>query len=71
MGYVTSDHTKRDNSEGRCMRCEAMLVRSTAQASEVICLICRAAILDRVFQARRQRAPTQARADINRLRLST
>ena len=71
MGYVTSDHTKRDNREGHCMLCDAMLIRSTAQAHEVICLICRAAILDRVFQARRQRAPTQARADINRLRLST
>jgi len=70
MGYVNSKHTKRDNKQ-QCVLCEAMLIRSAAQAHEMICLICRAAILDRVFQARRQRARSQAPADINRLRLST
>jgi ABC-type proline/glycine betaine transport system permease subunit len=71
MGYVTSNHTQHDNPEGRCVLCDAMLIRSATQAREAICLICRAVILDRVFQARRQRARTQARADMNRLRLST
>jgi len=70
MGYVTSNHTRHDNSEPRCVLCSAMLIRSASQAHGVICLICRAAILDRVFQVRRQRAQTQVRADMNRLRLS-
>ena len=64
MGYFTSNHRTQftsnhrvhENSELDCLLCGAKLVRNPAQTPERICLICRAAILDRVFQTRRQRS---------------
>ena len=45
----------RDGSTTHCLMCNARIARSPGRTLDLICLICRAAILDRVFQARRRR----------------
>jgi len=37
-----------------CLLCGAKTTKTARKPANVICLICRAAILDRVFQARQQ-----------------
>jgi hypothetical protein len=54
MGYATSNHRTPDKKEMHCFICGTTLKRSRGDEADEICLICRAAILDRVFSARRQ-----------------
>ena len=60
MGDV-SKHLKTENSQASCTSCGINVVRGADQAVEVVCLICRAAILNRIFQVRRQQANGVAR----------
>jgi len=43
------------SSNTHCLICGAHILRNSGQAMDLICLICRAAILDRIFHARRQK----------------
>jgi hypothetical protein len=54
MGYATSNHRTPDTKEIHCLVCGTTLSRSRGDRADELCLICRAAILDRVFNARRQ-----------------
>jgi hypothetical protein len=54
MGYATSNHRTPDTKEMNCFVCGTALTRSRGDQADEICLICRAAILDRVFNARRR-----------------
>jgi CRISPR/Cas system-associated protein Cas10 (large subunit of type III CRISPR-Cas system) len=54
MGYATSNHRTLDDKESHCAVCGTTLNRTHERRREDVCLICRAAILHRVFAARRQ-----------------
>jgi hypothetical protein len=54
MGYATSNHRTPDNKENHCSVCGSTLHRTRERRRDDVCLICRAAILHRVFAARRQ-----------------
>jgi len=54
MGYATSNHRTPDKRETHCLVCGTTLSRSRGDQADEICLICRAAVLDRVFNARRR-----------------
>jgi hypothetical protein len=58
MAYV-SHHLRTKNAEARCSSCGVSLVPDANRNSEV-CLICRAAMLNQIFQARRQEDQTRA-----------
>jgi hypothetical protein len=53
MGSVTSNHRTPDKNEMYCLVCGTTLSRARGRRADEICLICRAAILDRVFNVRR------------------
>jgi hypothetical protein len=54
MGYATSNHRTLDDKESHCSVCGTTLAWSPERRRDDVCLICRAAILHRVFAARRQ-----------------
>lgn len=69
MGYA-SNHSKHENVTARCTSCGGTVVRDANQR-EVICLICRAAILNQVFQARRHESQAEKGLATLRFRWST
>lgn len=70
MRYA-SNQSKTERVETRCRLCGVNVVRNADQRREVICLICQAAILNRVFQARRQKARARKGLSILRWEWST
>jgi hypothetical protein len=70
MGYA-SNHQKTENVAARCSSCGATVVRDANQPAEVVCLICQAAILNRIFQVRREKPRTEKGFSVLRLRWST
>ena len=55
MGYASS-HQKKEIMQAHCNLCGVNVIRDANQSAEIVCLICQATILHRIFQARRQRA---------------
>ena len=55
----SSNRSKTENIQTRCCSCGVNVVRNADRQAEVVCLICQAAILNRMFQARRQEAPAE------------
>ena len=51
----SSNHSGTENVAAQCSLCGASVVRDANRPAKVVCLICRAAILNRIFQVRRQR----------------
>jgi hypothetical protein len=49
-----SEHRGLRQADVFCLLCGAKTTKTARKPAKVICLICRAAILDRVFQARQQ-----------------
>jgi hypothetical protein len=54
MIFRGSNHNTSMRPEARCVMCGAGINSRGTRSIELLCLICRAAILDRIFQARRQ-----------------
>jgi hypothetical protein len=69
MGYV-SNHHKTEKSEARCTLCGVKVVRDS-DAAKIVCLICQAAILNRMFQVQRQEMRAEKGLPTFRLRWST
>ena len=55
MKYRVTNHDRDGYSTIHCLMCNAQIVGSPGRPLDLICLICRAAILDRIFQAQRRR----------------
>ena len=55
MKYLVTNHDRDGYSTIHCLMCNAQIVGSPGRPLDLICLICRAAILDRIFQAQRRR----------------
>lgn len=68
MGYA--NHHKTENSEARCSLCDVEVARDK-EAAKIVCLICQAAILNRMFQVRRQETRVEKGLPTFRLRWST
>gem|GEM_PF-3423574 len=69
MAYA-SNHPKHQNVTAFCNLCGASITRNANQSASVVCLICQAAILNRVFQVRRERAnQEQHNSGLTRLQL--
>jgi len=71
MRNIASIHRTPDHTEAYCLLCGAPVIVSVERQADVICLICRAAILDRVFQARRQREQPEDGNGMPQLRWGT
>ena len=56
MVFGASNHNKAVRENSRCAMCGAAISSTGGRSLDQLCLICRAAILDRIFQARRQHA---------------
>jgi len=54
MGYATSNHRTLADKEIHCAVCGTTLNRTREHRRDDVCLLCRAAILHRVFAARSQ-----------------
>jgi hypothetical protein len=64
MGFLNATNERNEHTTSHCILCGATIARGIPRPLEAICLICRAAILDRIFQSRRRRAanfPSQLR----------
>jgi hypothetical protein len=55
MGYA-ANHPKHQNVTAICNLCGANITRNANQSANVVCLICQAAILNRIFEVRLERA---------------
>jgi len=55
MGYRASNQNRAGHTNLRCVMCGNGIMTKHNRSLDLLCLICRAAILDRIFQARRQR----------------
>ena len=62
MKYLAMNRDRDGYSTTHCLMCNAEIVRNPDRTLDLICLICRAAILDRVFQARRRRLQPMERS---------
>jgi hypothetical protein len=54
MTFHASKYDSNRQTNARCVMCGAGVVAQGNRRLDLLCLICRAAILDRVFRARRQ-----------------
>jgi hypothetical protein len=53
MVFRGSNHNTSVRANTRCVMCGAGIDSRGTRSIDLLCLICRAAILDRIFQARR------------------
>ena len=63
MIYRASNHNRAEQQSARCVMCGAALFSANPKSLDRLCLICRAAVLDRIFQARHQQTQTMRRAE--------
>ena len=63
MSFRVGDLTDQEQDQSCCALCGVTIVTGAGRSRQTICLICRAAVLDRVFQARRRRASVAARTE--------
>jgi len=69
MGHAFN-HPKHQDVTAFCNLCGAHVSRNADQSTNVVCLICQAAILNRIFQVRRERATQGAQSSgLTRLQL--
>jgi len=61
MIYRASNHNRSARESARCVMCGAALFSVNPKSLDRLCLICRAAVLDRIFQARHQQTRTMNR----------
>lgn len=61
MVFRSSNHNTSVRASARCLMCGAGIDARGPRSIELLCLICRAAILDRIFQARRQQVRVAGR----------
>jgi len=61
MVFGGSNHNTSVRPNARCVMCGAGIDSRGARSIELLCLICRAAILDRIFQARRKQVHVAGR----------
>jgi hypothetical protein len=54
MVFRGSNHNTSGRPTAQCLMCGAGIDSRGTRAIDLLCLICRAAILDRIFQARRR-----------------
>lgn len=59
MKYRATNRDRHGYVTAHCLMCNAELLRNAGRPLDLICLICRAVILDRVFQARRRLQPME------------
>jgi hypothetical protein len=69
MGHA-SNHPKQQDASVFCNLCGANITRNANQSTKAVCLICQAAILNRIFEVRRERENQEAQSSgLTRLQL--
>lgn len=54
MGFLSLNYDRNSKTTTQCILCGSQMSLGIPRPVEAICVICRAAILDRIFKARRR-----------------
>ena len=62
MIYRASNNNRAGRESSRCVMCGTTISSNRSRSLDRLCLICRAAVLDRIFQARHWQTHTLKRS---------